>query len=97
MSLKYEPRLNMFRVAIRVDRVVSSSSLLLSSLVLSDTQVYEPEIRALLGTAVNRCGVYIEKGGIELIPKVSVGYINIPSSISMEVTGTYYTCIYTRF
>jgi len=29
----------------------SSSSLLLSSLELSDTQVYEPEIRALLGTA----------------------------------------------
>ena len=28
-----------------------SSSLLLSSLELSDTQVYEPEIRALLGTA----------------------------------------------
>jgi len=35
-----------------VDRgVVRRSSLLLSSLELSDTQVYEPQIRALLGTA----------------------------------------------
>jgi len=31
----------------------SSSSLLLSSLELSDTKVYEPEIRARLGTAAN--------------------------------------------
>jgi len=33
----------------------SSSSLLLSSLELSDTQVYEPYIRALLGTASHFC------------------------------------------
>ena len=33
------------------DADVSSSSLLLSSLELSDTQVYEPQIRALLGTS----------------------------------------------
>jgi len=32
-------------------RIRSSSSLLLSSLELSDTKVYEPQIRALLGTA----------------------------------------------
>ena len=31
--------------------MVSSSSLLLANLELSDTQVYAPEIRALLGTA----------------------------------------------
>ena len=35
--------------------VVVSSSLLLSSLELSDTQAYEPQIRALLGTASNFC------------------------------------------
>ena len=34
---------------------VSSSSLLLSSLELSDTKVYEPQIRALLGTASHFC------------------------------------------
>ena len=33
----------------------TSSSLLLSSLELSDTQVYEPQIRALLGTAAHFC------------------------------------------
>ena len=35
----------------------SSSSLLLSSLELSDTQVYEPYIRALLGTPSHFCDV----------------------------------------
>ena len=35
----------------------SSSSLLLSSLELSDTQVYEPQLRALLGTAAHFCEV----------------------------------------
>jgi len=36
----------------------SSSSLLLSRLELSDTKVYEPQIRALLGTAAHFCEVY---------------------------------------
>ena len=40
----------------------SSSSLLLSSLELSDTKVYEPEIRALLGTAA----YLYENNGLEL-------------------------------
>ena len=44
MSLKYEPVVHL-----------PSSSLLLSSLGLSDTQVYEPQIRALLGTASHFC------------------------------------------
>ena len=35
--------------------VSSASSLLLSSVVLSDTQVYEPYIRALLGTEGGSC------------------------------------------
>jgi len=35
----------------------SFSSLLLSSLELSDTTVYEPEIRARLGTAAHFCEV----------------------------------------
>ena len=39
----------------------SSSSLLLSSLELSDTQVYEPEIRALLGTASQRCLTRVDR------------------------------------
>ena len=37
----------------------SSSSLLLSSLELSDTKVYEPSIRARLGTAAHFCGVVV--------------------------------------
>jgi len=39
----------------------SSSSLLLSSLELSDTKVYEPYIRALLGTATHFCEVVVLK------------------------------------
>jgi len=38
-----------------------SSSFLLSSVELSDTQVYEPEMRALLGTASHFCGVVVLK------------------------------------
>jgi len=38
-----------------------SSSLLLSGLELSDTQVYEPQIRALLGTAPHFCEVVVLK------------------------------------
>jgi len=37
----------------------SSSSLLLSRLELSETQVYEPYIRALLGTASHFCEVVV--------------------------------------
>jgi len=40
---------------------ISSSSLLLSSLELSDTKVYEPCIRALLGTASHFCQVAVLK------------------------------------
>jgi len=40
-----------------------SSSLLLSSLELSDTQVYAPYIRALLGTASHFCEVVVLKLG----------------------------------
>jgi len=40
-----------------VDCIFSSSSLLLSSLELSDTQVYAPSIRARLGTAEHFCEV----------------------------------------
>ena len=39
----------------------SSSSSLLSSLELSDTKEYEPEIRALLGTASQFCEVVVLK------------------------------------
>ena len=38
-----------------------SSSLLLSSLELSGTKVYEPQIRALLGTASHFCEVVVLK------------------------------------
>jgi len=46
--------------------VPSSSSLLPSSLELSDTKVYEPQIRARLGTAAHLCGTFalrLEAGG----------------------------------
>jgi len=43
--------------------IPSSSSLLLSSLELSDTQVCEPKIRALLGTASHFCEVVVLKPG----------------------------------
>ena len=39
----------------------SASSLLLSSLESSDTKVYEPEIRARLGTAAHFCEVVVLK------------------------------------
>jgi len=39
----------------------SSFSVLLSSLELSDTKVYEPQIRALLGTASHLCEVVVLK------------------------------------
>ena len=39
----------------------SSSSLLLSCLELSDTTIYEPQIRALLGTASHFCQVVVLK------------------------------------
>ena len=39
----------------------SSSSLLLSSLELSDSKVYEPYIRARLGTATHFCEVVVRK------------------------------------
>ena len=43
-------------------REAFSSSVLLSSLGLSDTKVYAPEIRALLGTASHVCLRYRAKG-----------------------------------
>ena len=42
-------------------RSFSPSSLLLSSLELSDAQVYEPYIRARLGTAAHLCEVVVPK------------------------------------
>ena len=44
--------------------MVTSSSLLLASLELSDTQVYEPSIRALLGTVSHFCEVVVVKCSI---------------------------------
>jgi len=59
MSLKYEPT----SAQKLLDNAIapkgsgtSSSALLLSSLELRDTKVYEPQIRALLGTASHFCG-----------------------------------------
>jgi len=45
----------------RLIRAFFSSSLLLSSLELSDTKVYEPYIRARLGTAAHLCEVIVLK------------------------------------
>jgi len=44
-----------------LDERVSSSSVLLASLELSDTQVYEPQIRALFGTAAHLCTLVVLK------------------------------------
>jgi len=49
-------RVNLLKCQTR-DRLHSSSSLLRSSLELSDTEVCEPEMRALLGTAAYLCKV----------------------------------------
>ena len=46
----------------------SSSSLLLSSLELSDTKVYAPEIRALLGTASHFCEIGVLKLMVRAVP-----------------------------
>ena len=49
------------RSEVRQCNVLSSPSLLLSSLELSDTKVYEPQIRALLGTASHFCEIVVLK------------------------------------
>jgi len=41
-------------------------SLLLSSLELTDTNVYEPEIRARLGTTAHLCRVFVVKSSVSL-------------------------------
>ena len=55
----------------RVVLVTSSSSLSLSSLELSDTKVYEPYIRALLGTASHFCEVFVLKS--RTVPNIQAG------------------------
>jgi len=52
--------------------VSSSSSVLLSSLELSDTKVYEPYIRALLGTASHFCEVVVLK--LRTVPTKERGF-----------------------
>ena len=56
----------------------SSSSLLLSSLELSDKQVYEPWIRALLGTASHFCEVVVLK--LRTVPIGTALRSRIPAS-----------------
>ena len=56
------PAPTIVQVAHTPNAVSSSSSLLLSSLELSDTKVYEPEIRARLGTAAHFCKVVVLRG-----------------------------------
>jgi len=58
----------------------SSSSLLLSSLELSDTHVYEPLIRARLGTAAHLCEV--------VVLKLRTGWLTILKLASL-VCGAY--------
>jgi len=53
----------------------SSSSFLLSSLELNNTKVYEPQIRALLGTASQFCEVVVLNLRIDGNP-----YINVVSA-----------------
>ena len=59
MAFRHEPlkRFRLFPICSEADQGSSSSSLLLSRLELSDTQVYQPQIRARLGTAAHFCEV----------------------------------------
>jgi len=74
----------------------SSSALLLSSLELSDTQVYEPEIRALLGTASHFCEggqpvvelVHELRGGLALHPPQVVP---CPPTTLRSINPTHFT------
>ena len=50
-----DQELGIFKDLYEMSLVTSSSSFLLSSLELSNTKVYEPQIRALLGTATHFC------------------------------------------
>jgi len=52
------------------------SSLLLSSLELSDTKVYEPEIRARLGTAARFCEVTVL--GLRTLPRLGAQLRPLP-------------------
>ena len=53
----------------------SASSCLLSSLELSDTKVYAPKIRALLGTAAHFCEV-VSRRGIDLNDSARLGGVS---------------------
>ena len=50
-------------------RSMGRSSLLLSSLELSDTKVFEPSIRALLGTAAHFCEVVVLTSTLNFQPQ----------------------------
>ena len=75
-----------------------SSSLLVSSLELSDTQVYEPQIRACLGTAARFCEVVsclqinttAERlaGEVEKVSGGKVGGPRNPHSWGLELKGS---------
>ena len=60
-GLRFEPAGRGNALISAPQKAPSSSSLLLSSLELSDTQVHEPSIRALLGTASRFCEVVVLK------------------------------------
>jgi hypothetical protein len=70
---------------------IFSSSLLLSSLEVSDTQVYAPEIRALLGTASHFCETFVLKlrtvGGEQVRVTLPAGNIAIASLPTVKVYG----------
>ena len=61
---------------------VSSSSLLLSSIELSDTQVYEPYIRARLGTASHFCEVVVLK--LRPVP-IAQRLLTLPEKVAADV------------
>ena len=61
-----------FPVSATLLLLLLSSSLLLSSLELSDRKVYEPQERALLGTASHFCEVALPRG-ITAAPRFYIG------------------------
>ena len=66
----------------------SLSSLLLSSLELSDTTIYEPQIRALFGTASHFCQVVVLKlGSVRTHPLVLMRSTMLPIRLFPFVCG----------
>ena len=67
----------------------SSSSLLLSSLELSDKKVYEPQMQARLGTASHFCKVVVRQRAVPVLPRMCTR--SSPRLVSVETLDGF-TC-----